>query len=193
MRLLEGIDRIRRIGPIGLIVLAATIAATPVVMPTSTPDPSTFRIDGGFATVDEVVDRFITALEANDKDALLALLISPDLYRDVLMPGTVEPGQPPRNWSEKSRQYFTDNFFYKSSLYADVLLKDWGGRKLTKKQVRFTRPAKQYAWYKALGELRIDVDAVPPPEDGIEPVIRTGFLVEIGGRYKFIGFLYDDD
>jgi hypothetical protein len=145
----------------------------------------------GFASREEAVNRFVAALEANDKQALLALLIPRDQYRDVIIPGSVEPGQPLRQWTEKSRQYFADSFFAKSDHYADVLLKDWGGRKLTQKKVYFTRPAKAWATYIAHGELRIEVEADPPVDQ--EPVIRTGYIAEIDGSFAFVGFLHDDD
>lgn len=145
----------------------------------------------GFASREAIVAEFVAALEANDRDRLMGLLIDRDRYRDVIVPGSVAPGQPRRDWPEKTRQFFTDTFFEKSGHYADVLLKDWGGRRLTVKAVRFTREPKTYATYTAYGELRIDVDSEPAVDH--EPVIRTGFLAEVDGRFRFLGFLHDDD
>ena len=180
---------VRLAGLVGLVGLVSGAAWAQT--PTATVDAAALQIPGGFRDREVLVDRFLAALSANDKDALLALLVPADFYRDVIIPGTVAPDQPARQWSEKSRQFFTDNFFHKSSLYADVLLKDWGGRELMRKKISFTRPTQTYKWYTADGELRVEVDAVPPT-DG-EPVVRTGFIAEINGTYKFIGFLHDDD
>jgi len=154
-------------------------------------DTAELRFVGGLASQEELIERFVAALENDDKAALLSLLVSAEQYRDSILPGSVEPGQPDRTWPEKSRQFFTDNFFHKSGLYADNLLSAWGGRKIQMKRVYFTRDPKQYARYHARGELRIAVEVDPPVD--VEPIIRTGFIAEANGTYKFLGFLYDDD
>jgi len=174
-----------------IIALLPALCSLLVVNVAAGAETKTIQLDGGLESRDVLIQRFVTALEEKDKEALMGLLVSTEQYRDHFIPTTVEPGQPPRQWPEKPRQFFTDNFFHKSSLYADNLLDAWGGRKITINRTYFTRDTREYAGYIAHGELRLDV-TVDPPVD-FKPIIRAGFIAEVGGRFGFIGFLYDDD
>lgn len=170
---------------LALCLLLVLVAPLPTAAASPTAGPEIRLIDG-FANEEELIERLVRSLENHDKDGLLELMLTRDEYRDLIIPGSVPPGQPWRDWPQKVRQYHTDEFFAKNYYIAEDLLDRFGGRKLTVKRVRFTEGTRRYASYNARGEVRIEVDMVPagPPN----PVVRVGWIAEVGGTYKLLGF-----
>lgn len=152
------------------------------------PKPS---IQGGFASERELIDAFLVALRDADEDALRDLMFTREEYRDRIIPGSVPPGQPWRDWPERVRTYQTDEFYAKNLFYLQVLIERFGGRKLTIKDTRFTEGTRRYDAYSARGELRIAVDMETKEIEST--VIRLGWIGEGDGRYKFLGFRADRD
>ena len=138
--------------------------------------------------MDELVDRFLLALEAKDLEALRALRVSQTQYLDIIVPGTVEKGRPPRQVTEKPKQFFWEMLDFKSGEFAKILSDRFGGRHYRSHAYEFTREAREYDWYKAHGELKILLEG----EDQTVYRLQTGWVAEVGGRYKFIGYAWDD-
>ena len=78
--------------------------------------------------MDELLGRFVAALEANDGAALEALRVDETEYRKIIMPGSVKPGQPPQKLSPAADQYFWESLDTKSRYGGRALLAGYRGR-----------------------------------------------------------------
>ncbi len=164
---------------------------------TASPPPpaaaASAKLQGGAASIDAIAAAVVDALAANDRTALLAVLIRAEDYRDLIIPSSVEPGQPWRQWKDKARQFFTDEFLHKSEIIADRLLETYGGKPLRLVSWRMTAPDKHYAGYNARGELRISVRLEPSQELAAPDVLRLGYVAEVAGTFKLLGFVAEMD
>ena len=52
----------------------------------------------------------------------------------------------------------------------------------------FTKPTQEWLWYTAHGELRL----VLFDDAGERYEMKSGWIAEVDGRYKFIGFNWDN-
>jgi len=139
-------------------------------------------------SVDVLMDQFITALTNKDKDALTKLRVKKAEYVDLIVPGTVPVGQPPRQVSEQPKEHYWNLVDTKSHYYADNLVGMFGGRKYRSHQLKFSRPTMEYAWYTALGQVRMDLEA----DNDVTYHLLTGWIAEVDGKYKFISYEYND-
>jgi hypothetical protein len=135
-------------------------------------------------SVDVLMNEFVQALTKKDKDALNKLRVTKAEYVDLIVPGTVPVGQPPRLVSEQPKEYYWSLIETKSSYYADNLIGLFGGRAYRGRQLKFSRPTQEYAWYTAVGQVRLDLDG----DDDRTYHLRTGWLAEVDGKYKFISY-----
>ncbi len=153
----------------------------------TTPPPPAQELTDGRPTVDALIADFVAAISANDKAALNRLRLNEAEYRSILVPGTVKPGAPPRVVSQQSSVFFWQLLDEKSRIYADQLLRDFGGRPYRHWELKFTGPPQQFAWYSTVGEVRLELQG----EDDKTWHLETGSIAEVGDRFKFIGFNYD--
>jgi hypothetical protein len=178
-------------------VAASNQPPQPGVTPSKLPSPDavivaaqaarqSFVTDGR-PSVDALIDEFIQALTKKDKDALTKLRVTKTEYVDLIIPGTVPVGQPPRLVSEQPKEYYWNLIDTKSHYYADNLVGQFGGRTYRGHQLKFSRPTMEYAWYKAIGQVRLELEA-----DDATYHLLTGWLAEVDGRYKFISYEYKD-
>lgn len=175
------------------LVSPASAGAQGVAASTPGPSPEVASLRAGDKSIDDLAAKVVAALAANDRAALLAVLIEPDDYRDVIIPSSVEPGQPWRRWKDKSRQFFTDEFLHKSAIIAERLLETYGGKPLQLASWRLTTETKRYAGYIAHGELRLAVEVAPPATLDAPDVLRLGYVAEVGGRFKLLGYVAEMD
>lgn len=169
------------------LTLGDTRPASVRVDPAAAATPAGLFADGA-SSPEELVDRLLTALAANDEASVQRLRVTRDEYLEIIVPGTVEPGQPLRQVSEQPREFFWRYLDQKNRDFGDILLQRYGGHPYLRQEIRFTAATTSYATYQALGRTHILVrDA-----DGAEGTIRTGYIAAVGGRYKFIGFEWDD-
>ena len=145
-------------------------------------------LKSGAKTMDALLDQFLAALEKKDFDALHQLRVSREEYVDIIVPGTVEKGRPPRRIRDSTSQYFWEMLDFKSREYAKLMMERWGGRKYVERDVRFSEQPRQYAWYDAFGELRLRAKA----QDDVLYEVNSGWIAEVNGKWKFIGFEWDD-
>jgi len=141
----------------------------------------------GAPSMDALVDQFIQALSNQDKEALNQLRVSKTEYLDLIVPGTVPVGQRPRQVSEQPKEYFWSMLDTKSHYYAERLLGQFGGRTYHAHELTLTRPSKEYAWYKAYGQVKMELHG----DDDATYHLISGWVAEVDGRYKFIGFNYE--
>ncbi len=142
----------------------------------------------GAPSREALIDQFLDALARNDKAALYRLHVTKDEYLLIIVPGSVPLGKPPLQTFEQNNEFFWGLLDSKSRFFSDVLLKDFGGKRYEKERIEFSRPAQEHPWYTAHGELRLHLMS---PE-GKAIVLRSGWIAESYGRWKFIGFEWDD-
>lgn len=149
--------------------------------------PDGLRLKGGAGSVDELLDRFLGALEKEDMKALHELRVTKSEYLDIIVPGTVEKGKPPRQISEKPKEYFWGTMDFKAREFAKILARRYGGRHYSARHLRYTEAPREYSWYNALGQVRLDLSA----QDEVYH-LQTGWIVEVDGQYKFMSFEWEN-
>ncbi|HUI28076.1 MAG TPA: hypothetical protein VL403_18490 [Candidatus Kryptonia bacterium] len=163
---------------IGLIVIAATVH-TEVAGSKSAP-----KLVNGAQSIDQLLDQFQHALNAKDESALHRLRVTEDEYRRIIIPGTIKPGEPPREVEQTSSVFFWQMLNQKSVDVGRSLLEHFGGHQTTRKSVKFTKGSRQFGWYTAHGDVRLTLE----DEQGRVRELHTGAIAEVDGRFKFIGF-----
>jgi hypothetical protein len=147
------------------------------------------RLVDAWPSIDALVEDFVRALGKDDRLMLSRLRVSENEYRDLIIPGTVEPGEPPRQNSEKVKEFFWQMLDGKSRYYGDELRERFRGRELKVKKLSFSGPTRHYAWYDAHGETR----AVLEDENGKSWDLEAGYIVEVAGAFKFMSYEHDRD
>lgn len=146
-------------------------------------------LEGGAESIDALLDRMLEALERQDEDALRRLSVTEEEYRRIIVPGRVDKGaQRLRNPAERNVDYFWSTMAFKSALYASNLVKTYGGRKYAERKLELTKPSNEWAWYTAHGEVRL---LLLPAEGDEKLLLQAGWIVEVGGVYKFLTYEYD--
>ena len=144
-------------------------------------------LSGGASSMDELIQRFVTALEHRDRDALDALRVTESEYRNWIVPGSVEPGEKPQILKEDASAYFWGTLNGKTIYTREALLSSYGGRHLEVMSHTFRKGTKTYANFVSHGRLEL----VVRDEQGEEAQLRTGSIAEVDGRFKFISFICD--
>jgi len=144
-------------------------------------------LSGGASSVDELLGKFVTALENNDRDALEALRVDETEYRKIIMPGSVPPGQPPQRLSPAADEYFWESLNGKSIYNRMYLLHSFGGHRYRIKSVEWLKGIRDFAWFRCYDRLELTL----VDDQGTEHVVNTGSVAQVGGRFKFISFIRD--
>ncbi|MBY0279092.1 hypothetical protein K2Z84_27480 [Candidatus Binatia bacterium] len=144
-------------------------------------------LSGGAASVDELLGRFVAAIEAKDVAALEALRVDETEYRKIIMPGSVKPGQPPQKLSAAADQYFWESLDTKSKYGGRALIAGYGGRKYRVTDVTWKKGVGEWAWFRCYDRLQLTM----VDEDGAEHVLESGSVADVDGRFKFISFIRD--
>ncbi len=144
-------------------------------------------LSGGASSVDELLGKFVAALEANDRNALEALRVGEVEYRKLIMPGSAKPGDPPQKLSPTADQYFWESLDTKSVYSAQFLIGTFGGRRYRIKDVAWLKGIDEYLWFRCYDRLELTL----VDDAGEEHVIDTGSVAEVDGRFKFISYIRD--
>ena len=142
------------------------------------------QLDGGAASIDSLLDQFLQALAANDERALNRLRVSEREYRDIIVPGTAKPGEPPREVPQNTADFFWSMLNQKSEDTGRHIMQNLGGHTYKRGELTYTKGTREFVWYKAHGDVRLKLEN----EKGETKELRTGTIAEVGGRFKFIGF-----
>ncbi len=137
---------------------------------------------------ERLVDQLIAALASNDPQLLHSLRVNREEYVSVIVPWTVPSGQPPRQVRDKVAEFYWQLIDSRSRDFGRMALKEFGGQKLKRVSYSFSEAPVEYAGYRAKGELRVEVEN----ERGAPATVHSGWVAEIGGRYKLLGFEWDD-
>jgi len=152
--------------------------------PTSTSGDSDLHLTGGAPSIDTLLDQFLAALAARDAQAMHRLRVTEKEYREIIIPGTVKPGEPLREVSDLNSQFFWSMLNQRSEDVGRGIMKRWGGHTYTRKALRFTRGNRQFAAYTAHGDVRLQVE----DERHATGELWVGAIAEVAGQYKFISF-----
>ena len=177
----------------------AVLAAAPVALhyanakttkpPAKAAATPSVQFSNAAPSTDALIGRFMEALEQKDRPKLQSLRVTENEYLDVIMPGSVEPGRPLKQYDhhDQASQYFWGILDTKSRYLEVSLLDKFGGTPLKIKSVKYQRGVKDYATYRAYKQLRLVVERT----DGTEDELETGSIAEVNGQYKFISFIHD--
>jgi hypothetical protein len=142
---------------------------------------------GGVASLEELLDEFVTAIERRDADRLRALEVTRAEYLGILMPGHVEPGAPLQRVGDEAAEYFYESMATRSAHYLQALLNELGGTRYQIVDYRFGKGVRQYDGYASYRRLR--VQALDPAGEPVQ--IAAGSIVEVEGRFKFNSYIRD--
>lgn len=147
------------------------------------------KLTDGAPSLDELVARFLDALQKKDKEGIHRLRVTQDEYLDVIMPGSVDAGRPIRQYDHRDQasQYFWSILDTRSVYSEAALVSSWGGEPLKLKSIKYRRGVKEYATYKAYKQLSLVLERT----DGSNDELRIGSVAEIDGQYKFISYVRD--
>lgn len=179
---------LRRMVPLGAVLLALGTGLVGVTGGSIRPQESApARMSGGADSIEALLDRLQEGLEAEDRGALSAIRVSEDEYRNVIVPGSVQEGEPPQILSEEASEYFYELLNGKSHFNRNALLNEFGGKKLERKAYSFEKGEKRYADYTAYRRLSMEL----VDEEGRFYTLRTGSIAEVDGQFKFISYIRD--
>ena len=173
------------VGLVSTAILGGTTVSGSLVAPKGSRPP--IPLSGGASSLDELLGKFVRALEAGDRQALEALRVGEDEYRKVIMPGSVPPGQPPQKMSAAADQYFWESLNGKSVYTAQNLVSTFGGKRYQVEKVEWLKGIDEYLWFRCYDRLEMTL----LDESGERHVLDTGSVAEVDGRFKFISFIRD--
>jgi hypothetical protein len=140
----------------------------------------------GAGSPDELVNRFLAALAANDRGQIESLRVDENEYRNLIMPGSVKSGFPPQLMPDKKSEYFWRQHNTLSVYTLVGLLKGYGGESFRLKKVEYPR-VDEFIWYKAYRDPTLLLES----EGGEVVELQLGSIAEYRGRYKFISYRSD--
>ncbi|HYD50689.1 MAG TPA: hypothetical protein VEB21_20195 [Terriglobales bacterium] len=178
-------ERRKNLWHIIVMVLLPIAWWTPAVFSSAREEP---RFAGAATSPEELADRLLAALSAGDSTALHALRVSREQYLELIVPGTIEPGEPLRQVSMGTADLFWRQLDQKSRDFGDLLFERYGGKRYRRLSLSYTAPSKHYGGYQAVGETRI----VASDETGAHHTIASGWIAVLDGGCKWIGFEWDD-
>ncbi len=168
------------------LVLLGVLVVRPILAGPTAPPAAAARaglVDGARSS-DELVGELVAALNANDAKALRNLRMNERDYREVVVPGSNGPGEPPRQFTEEWMDLLWGSYDTRSAHRESDLLANFGGRKLTLRTASFAGGERQYLGY--LAHRKLVVDCVD--DAGNDVSIQMGAIAEVDGRYKFLAF-----
>lgn len=136
-------------------------------------------------SVEALVDRFLSALSAGDRGALSTMRVSETEYRGLIVPGSVSPGEPPQRLDEVASRYWWQDLDARSTYSSNDLLRRYAGRPLRRVAFRFDKGMRRFANHVAHRRLVV----VARDDRGEEVEIRTGSIVDVDGRFKFVSYV----
>jgi hypothetical protein len=161
----------------------AQAAITPP--PTQLERPAHFVLADAAPSVDVLIDRFLDALERKDVAAIHRLRVTESEYRTFFLPGSAEPGKPPRVYDDTYSKYAWDMINTNSLYAANQIVGNFGGNKLKVKERKFLKGEQQYAWYHAFKVL----DLLLEDDIGRQRELTLGSIADVDGQFKFVGLL----
>lgn len=174
------------------------LAQPPTRTPVPTPPPAIptihhgdrppIGLEDGYPSIDALVDAFLAAVHDGDVAAMHRMRMTKEEYCAIVVPGEVPRGQPPRTTFREVNDVFFGMMDSRSRYTADAIVAAFAGKTFPSRRVEMTRGTREYAWYTGHGQLRV----VFTDAEGREQTLRTGWIAEVDGRFKFIGLNKED-
>jgi hypothetical protein len=180
---------IRIAHPTAALALAILLIGCSALAPRTSGQRSNARgsLQDGARSIDDLVQHFVLAIRQNDEGALRNLRVNEEEYRDVILPGSAAPGEPPRAYAPDLVEFLWGSLDVKNRYGERDLLKAYGGRMLTLEKSSFQRGVREYAGYTAHRRLALTL----LDEQRKEVRFEVGSVAQVGDRYKFISFMRD--
>jgi hypothetical protein len=170
-------------GCLALVATAGVVGGTSAPQATSSPRV----LADAQPSIDSLIEKFRQALETKDKVLLHKLRVTEDEYRNIILPGSVEPGQTGESYSEDASKYFW-GILNGRSIYSEAnLLHDHGGKPIKVTNVEYRKGIKKYRDYTAYKQLTVTLD----DGSGEPDRMRIGSIAEVDGQFKFISYVRD--
>jgi hypothetical protein len=169
-------------------LLAVTVGGASTGASPASTTPSDYRLTGAQPSIDSLLEKFRLALETKDKDLLRQIRVNRSEYLDIIMPGSVDEGQPRATYDKTAKNYFWGILNGKSIYVEANLLYAFGGKPLKVTAVEYRHGIKRYRDYTAYKQLMLTID----DGSGNEPEqMKIGSIAEVNGQYKFISYVRD--
>jgi len=166
---------------LGIVLASGSLSAR--VPEAAEPHPA--RFTNGASSIDGLLDQFMKALNGKDKEALRALRVTEDEYRQVVLPGSVDEGQRKYTYPPQESEYFW-SILNTKSIYGEAnILASYGGRQLKLKAVTYRGGTKKYADYTAYRQVQLTLE----DGKGSKEELGLGSIAEVDGVYKFISYV----
>jgi hypothetical protein len=159
--------------------------AQAAVSPPARERPAHFKLVDAAPSIDALLGRLLDALASSDVDALHRLRMTEAEYRTFVLPGSVEPGQPARVYEEGPSEWAWHRVDTNSQYAAAAIIKGYGGRRYTLKEVNYLKGHGTYAWYDAYRTVSLTLE----DEKGQSGELVLGSIANIDGQFKFISLL----
>src|SRR5262249_42760700 len=111
------------------------------------------RLKHGAPSIDKLIDDFVRAINERDKARLRELRVSQEEYVDVILPGSVEPGERRPHYNQEEADYLWGMVNGKSVYVEANLIASYGGHHATVTEKEFRKGTKKYADYTAYKQL----------------------------------------
>ena len=145
--------------------------------------PAKYTLVDAAPSIEVLLQRVVDALAANDATALRRLRVTETEYREFIIPGSAKVGVPPQVLGAEDGDFYWQMLNTKSAYREAAVLKGFGGRRWTLKEVEYAKGHKQYAWFDAYATTVLTL----VDEHGKEDELVLGSIAHVDGQYKFVG------
>ena len=145
--------------------------------------PAKYALVDSAPSIETLLQRVLDALASNDARALRRLRVTEVEYREFIIPGSVKEGEQPTVLGVEDSTFYWQMLNTKSLYKEAALLKGFGGRTWTLKEVAYAKGHAQYAWYDAYRTTVLTV----VDDKGEENELVLGSIAHVDGQYKFVG------
>lgn len=166
-------------------VLAAYGSSDATAKPTPPERPVHFQLENAAPSIEVLLGRVIDALAANDLQALNRLRVTEQEYRSFVLPGAVPKGEAAKVLDEQSAKFAWDMLNTNSTYASQAIIKGYGGRHYTLKDVRYAKGQREYAWYDTFNTTVLTLE----DEKGGIGELTLGSIAHIDDQYKFVSLL----
>jgi len=147
----------------------------------------TVGLNDGARSVEELLEEFVVAIRENDPNALRKLRVDQNQYINVIIPGSVQPNEPPKEYAADFTEFLWGSLDQKNRYAERDLLTSWGGKTLSVENASFIRGVRAYRGYTAYSKL----DLTLRDDHGEEVRFEMGSIAQVADRYKFVSFTRD--
>ena len=177
-----------RVMMIGLTIGAPVLLGTGTMRASDDAKPAgAIRFQHAARSIDELIDEFVRAINEKNKARLRELRVTQEEYLDLILPGSIEPGERRPHYNQEESEYLW-GILNGKSIYAEAnLIASFGGHHAKVTEKEFRRGTKTYADYTAYKQLTLTLK----DDEGTEATMKIGSIAEVDGQFKFISYVKD--